>query len=330
MTEDQSIYQYIESSLVDGVLPDEFSLGDFSEVISTEGELSISMADGAMDGICIYHVQPQEVPEGIVDTIADALELACGEEEDRASASETLSGLLKEHRAIYLIDAIQQAALQVADKFGSKGLFFYAVESILSSTDRELVKLGLSILELSSDPGPDLKEVVRTLGMCDEFTLFCVWNARNWSEGNDEVFALARKAKGWGRIHAIEQLQPSSQEIKDWLLYEGIHNYVMPEYSALTCYYCADVAQRLEGTMGHEEFSAITDILIALLNDEGPMPGTWTSEDVELGLERYIKQAAQQAAQQALDDKDRECIGVIAACAERADWPALRAACEEL
>ncbi len=58
---------------------------------------------------------------------------------------------------------------------------------------------------------------------------------RRWADGNDAVWEAAQHVSGWGRIHAVAQLEPGSDAIRRWLLLEGWRNNVAPDYSALTC-----------------------------------------------------------------------------------------------
>ena len=50
---------------------------------------------------------------------------------------------------------------------------------------------------------------------------------RTWKDGNNEIWNLAKRVHGWGRIHAIEQLEPETNDIRRWLLTDGVRNEVM-------------------------------------------------------------------------------------------------------
>lgn len=76
------------------------------------------------------------------------------------------------------------------------------------------------------------------------------------------MWEAARHVSGWGRIHAVAQLEPSSDAIRRWLLLEGWHNDVMPEYSALTCVEKSGLAEVLHsGAQNHAEFTAAGALL---------------------------------------------------------------------
>ena len=66
---------------------------------------------------------------------------------------------------------------------------------------------------------------------------------------------------------------------------------VMPEYSALTVWEKARVAERLKGPLTQSEFDSITEILSALLS-EGPVPGISAVENAEEAIADYLAQAA--------------------------------------
>jgi len=318
MAADRAIYDHIVTSIVDGRLPEGFDLGDYAR-----DETEALFADGAMDGICIYHSAPPELPEDIVQTIVGALETTCAGGHDAAEA--TLSQLLAEHRAIDLVGQVQQAVAEVAPRVNAQALYGSAVLPILASTDKEMVKLGLAILEMFSEPDEMMKEVVRNLALSDEFTFFCARNAQEWSHPNQELLAMGRKVRGWGRIHAVAMIEPETDQIRDWLFREGVDNDVMPEYSGLTCYVKAGVAERLAGEMGADDFAAATAIVAASLGD-GPVAGIPALDDPVAEFGRYVAQAARQE----LGEDARACLEAIAGLARGNGWDDLVASCEAL
>ena len=131
---------------------------------------------------------------------------------------------------------------------------------------------------------------------------------RPWEDRNEEMFRLARHVFGWGRVHLVEALEPETEEIRRWLLREGVHNDIMPQYSALDCWRKADVPAALQGTLTREDFEGIRDIIDALL-DEGPVPGISAVEDAEQHLRAFLKQAETLAR----DDRDHEVVAAVRA-----------------
>ena len=75
----KSIYEYITDNVVDGHLPRDFNLGPFRK-----GDRAL-FADGAVDGIAIYHTTPPELPADLPARIAKGLEQACVDDYEGAN-----------------------------------------------------------------------------------------------------------------------------------------------------------------------------------------------------------------------------------------------------
>ncbi|MBR5995989.1 MAG: hypothetical protein IK026_05380 [Eubacteriaceae bacterium] len=266
----------------DGRLESSFSLPRIEE------ENEISFADGAIDGITLYHTgMPKIDAAGTKLMIKAVMHAADG---NTAEADSAFAELGKSFRAISILDELQNYILKHTDKLPATNIYQVALDLILSSADRESVKFGLCLLELFRSDLESVKEVVRRIGLSDEFTIFSVWNMLKWDDANMEIFDLIRKVHGWGRIHALERLEPETPEISEWILLNGIDNYVMPSYSALTVWRKAAVENRLYGKISREEFSAIGRIIGALL-DEGPVPGISEIENAEKSILAYLSLA---------------------------------------
>ena len=282
MDEKRSIYDCIQKAYIGGRLKEGFSLP------AADDRTEISFADGALDGITYYHMARRQLDEAGTELMARALRYA-GDGYVR-DADNAFAELGKDFRAISIIDDLQDYIRGHGGDFPPKTLYQSALALMMQSSDRESVKFGLSIMELFRFRDPGTKEVVRRLGMCDEFTIFSVWNMLKWNGGNRDIFSLIRTVRGWGRIHALEKLEPETKGIRDWILFNGVDNDVSPNYSALTAWEKADVPARLKGELTQEEFEAIGRIIRALL-DEGPVPGISGVEDAEEYLMRYLSVA---------------------------------------
>ena len=294
----KALFDIIRSSVVEGKLPEDFSLPGVDDG-------KIKWADGAMDGVAIYHMGRTE---------ADEKDLALMEEAVRASAAsdynkaiELFTELGKQKRALELIDEVQKFIIEHSDELPAGNVFKTSVDIIIKSDDRECVKYGLSMLELFNiSANKNLIYAVMTLGFSDEFTLFALFILLKLDNGNELVFELAKRVCGWGRVHAIERLEPINDEIKDWILKEGINNNVLPAYSALTCWKKAEVVERLKGDLTEDEFRGIREIIAELLN-EGPVLGCSVIE----GWDRYVEMFLEKAKSQKLCDRDYEVINCI-------------------
>jgi hypothetical protein len=279
-----SLFEYISSAVVDGELP-----GDFSLPSLEDDENEIKWADGALDGVTMYHMSVREISKDDRTLIADAVRAASKKDLDLADA---LFEMLGRHlQAITVIDDLQSYIKDNHKKLNAGNLFEYAMHLLFESSNRECVKFGLSLLELfRTDDKYDLKEAVRTIGLSDEFALFAIFVMLKWKDGNNDIWDLAKKVHGWGRIHAIEHIEPDTDEIRNWILMEGVHNDVMPAYSALTCWRKSNAEDILRNGPSREEFTAIGEILRGLL-DEGPVTGISEIEDSDESIFLYLDAA---------------------------------------
>ena len=71
---------------------------------------------------------------------------------------------------------------------------------------------------------------------------------------------------------------------------EGVDNGVMPPYTALEAWDKSDAASLLDGRLTQEEFTCISRIMAALL-DESPCRGISLVEDPESAIRRFLTQA---------------------------------------
>ena len=281
----KSLYEYIKAHCENGALPDHFSLPEEEQ----QGQLKF--ADGAMDGILMYHMAGSQLDEAEMAKMKEIVGLISEGNMEKADAA--LREFAKKNRALSVIDDFEDYIRKNSGDLSTENIYRFGVKEIRESDHKECVKFGLEIMELFTLKNENVKDVIRTLGLCDEFTLFVVFIMLGWENANEEIFNLAKKVKGWGRIHAIEKLKPETEEIKEWLLKEGIRNQVMPEYSALTCFEKSDAAKRLEGEISREEFQSIGTILSAMLV-EGPVPGISGVKNSQDVLLQYLAHAKEQ------------------------------------
>ena len=277
-----SLYEYIKLHVVNDKLPKDFTLPGKQ----VEGQLRF--ADGALDGMTMYHMAGTNLDEVERTKMQELIRLISDGESEQADL--VLDEFAKKHRALTVIDDFENAIRENRQNLNAGNIYRYAVRLITESEDRECVKYGLEMLELFSLKDEGVKDIIRTLGLSDEFTLFTVFIMLQWNNANEEIFRLAKKVHGWGRIHVIEKLKPETVEITDWLLKEGINNMILPDYSALTCYEKAEVPKMLEQEISVEEFQSIGRILKAMLV-EGPVPGISAVENREEILKRYLEHA---------------------------------------
>ncbi len=295
----RSVYEEILENIKDGALPEGFGLSGGE---AEEGE--IGWAPGAMDGVFIYHSAHEGPDEEQLGRIYEAVD--CAASGNYEKADEMFAEATADCSAISIVNELQRYVAYHAEDFDSDVLFGTACYLARESSNAECVKAGLEIMELYDISEPEVRDMIRNLGLFDEFTIYSVWSMRNWENGNDEIFRLAKKVRGWGRIHAIEFLEPVTEEIRRWLLTEGFENDVMNEYSALTCWQKSGAEEILFGDPTREEYESIASLLWNMI-DEGPVAGISGVEDPGKVLRRFI----QISEGRELTDSDRELINEI-------------------
>lgn len=278
----QSIYDYIESNVKSQMLPDTFSLKDYDDP-----EAKIRFADGAQDGIALYRMGFSPLPKNIGFRIGRAISAACAgqkEEADRAFIE-----LDEEYRILGIIDEIQAYVIDHLTSIQEDALFSYAVDCLCASVDIPLPKVGLSILELYGEPNDELKRLMRVLGLSDEYTLYVMWNMRHWEDASSELFELAKRVQGWGRVHIVKEIQPATEEMQRWLLFHGVEGYIPAAECALESYLKSGADDLMRSGMTYEEFEAVGRILWGII--DGPDRDLSQINDWQSVISRYLKDA---------------------------------------
>ena len=280
----ESIYEYISDHVNEK--------GELPKGISLPKEREIDEAvywDGEIDGMITFHEMPFDKD---ISTLKKVLSLASSR--DTAEASGLLEGYFQDskHRMLSLYNNFRSFVISEQQRLVPDALFEFAASTLVSSGNPECVKLALSLMELlDTDDNDAVREAVMTLGLSDELTLFSVFVAETWKDGNDAILALAKKTHGFGRIQAIEHLDATKGRVKDWLFREGVNNTISGSYSAYT------VAEKIDflKVLGNPAFEAVdyhfaAPIMEGLLNEESLLGISKLANRTEL-LEAYLKQA---------------------------------------
>nr|WP_314100075.1 hypothetical protein [uncultured Lachnoanaerobaculum sp.] len=232
-------------------------------------EKGLRYVDGAKDGICAYHMGAAEITKKDIEEINKVITFANTGDYDQADS--VLEKLCERIRVVNFIDELQDCILDRKDEIEDK-FYVYSLHLMTQSANIECVKVGMMIQELFTQ-SDEVKGMVRTLGLSDEFTLYSVFIMRNWENGNTEIMNIAKSVNGWGKVHAVHYIEPDTEEIRQWLLTDAVSNDVMPAYSGWDCYKKADVEAILKKDgLTYEELEGVLSIVDAML-DEGPVLG---------------------------------------------------------
>lgn len=226
MNQGRSVYTIIaEQADEKNMLPVDFRLPVQAK---TEGK---GVKDGELDGMVTFHRMPFRSD---LDGLKDIVQLSFI---DPQNAMHRLDSLFSDEtlRMLPMYEDFRNWLIESASMLDAESLFSFAAEVLVMSPETESVKLALILLELLDTGDNDaVRDAVRTLALSDEFTLFSVLVAETWQDGNDIILDMAMRTHGWGRIQAVEHLEPENGRIKRWLFTEGVENTISPSYSAST------------------------------------------------------------------------------------------------
>ena len=285
-TKDLSIYELIKNSIqTNGELPEDFKL-------PPKDPNGIPWADGAMDGVYIYHTVRKE--EDIEALKSIVFQISEGKFEEAQTNLDKLDFSMVSRRHSLLNWIVQEE-----EKINLNNLYEFATLQLTTSKNIELIKFCLSVLTIVNiETDKDTIEKVKILALSDEFTLYCLDILVycldvlvQLEDLNEEIFEIAKKVKGWGRIYSIEYLQATNNKIKEWILEEGCHNNILPAYTAYTCAEKINLIEILnQDKISNKKFNDISYLMNALL-DESAITGISTLEDRKLLIERYLEKA---------------------------------------
>ena len=278
-TKDLSIYELIKNSIQNnGELPEDFKL-------PPKDPNGVPWADGAMDGVYIYHTVGNE--EDIEPLKNIVFQISEGKFEEAQNNLENLDFFMISRR-----DPLLNWIIQEQKQININNLCEFTISQLSTSKNIEVIKFCLCVLEIINlETEKDTIEKVKILALSDEFTLYCLNILKNLENSNEEIFEIAKKVKGWGRIYSVKYLKVTNDEIKEWLLEEGYLNYINPAYTAYTCAKKINLIEILnEDKISNKKFNDISYLMNALLDEEA-ITGISNLEDRELLIERYLEKA---------------------------------------
>ena len=276
---DLSIYELIKNSIqANGELPEDFKL-------PPKDPNGVPWADGALDGVYIYHLVENE--EDIEPLKNIVFQISEGKFEEAQNNLENLDFFMISRR-----DPLLNWIIQEQKQINIDNLCEFAISQLSTSKNIEVIKFCLCVLEIIKlETEKDTIEKVKILALSDEFTLYCLNILKNLKNSNEEIFEIAKKVKGWGRIYSVKYLKVTNDEIKEWILEEGCHNYIIPAYTAYTCAKKINLVEILnEDKISNKKFNDISYLMNALLDEEA-ITGISNLEDRELLIERYLEKA---------------------------------------
>lgn len=141
-----------------------------------------------------------------------------------------------------------------------------------NAAHREVVKFAAVILGCTNCEA--YKERLQTIAFHEEFTGVALFALNNGTRNaNDFIWHLAQRLSGWGKIEAVNFLEPESEEIREWFLTEGTKNDILNSYSSTVCAEKGRLDVVLhEPEISSQLFTGASVIIEGLLSEEGHQP----------------------------------------------------------
>lgn len=93
---------------------------------------------------------------------------------------------------------------------------------LINSSNSEEVKFSLLISSLCSFDGLD--EILDVFSIHNDFLFYVIMALEQMGGQNHKIFKIAQKSKWYGRIFSLMNLRPVTDEIKKWIIEEGMDN----------------------------------------------------------------------------------------------------------
>lgn len=150
----------------------------------------------------------------------------------------------------------------------SKKLNLIIKNMILNGTSAEEIKLGLVSLAIL-----DIKErenILNVFSIHNDYIFYVIKVYEYMENGNELIFELAKKSKGYGKLFSVMALQPINFEIKSWMIKYGAENNVALSELLLYSMISLDLLDYLENNKFDEiETEVVAKSFCMLLSDYG-------------------------------------------------------------
>ncbi len=258
----QSIYEKIKANLVNGELDKNFSIYDL------EYTDDAYTRDGARDAVTFLHERRARISRDRLNSYKKIFaEIRKG---NIYQVWDDLARDLQLDGTVKLLDYLIREIKQTKESYFYFDLLDRAIRALTESDNVELVKFSLVVVEKeASNLEQSEKDIIRTLALSDELTLFTSMIISKWPDANEELFEVAKKVHGWGRVLLIPRLKLSSIVVTKWLLEDGYKNTAKVQYQSspiLNYSKLVDYVQNAE--LSDEEFDAFTYIMLTSVTPE--------------------------------------------------------------
>ncbi len=130
---------------------------------------------------------------------------------------------------------------------------------------REVVKFALLVLGMTNCE--NVKERLKSIALHEEFTGVALFALTNGCRNiNDDVWGIAQHTSDWGKLAAMNFLEPEREEIRLWFLTHGVEGVVGGNHAPLLCAEKGQLDIELhEDTITGTTFDGVSKLILALV-----------------------------------------------------------------
>lgn len=290
MENKESIFNYIEKNIQrNGTLSEKFDLSRYRHLEAND----LRFADGMVD-----YCFEAEKDDNIIKLLTDTMQKLEDTENNLVknlividnyyanNPKKTILGSIDE-----LLKHIIEDAKTEIDNFSSTLIYKWSLYMMLLGKEIETVKIGIAIIGLFPLEDKDkIIEILEKLSLCEEFTKYTNVALSNVSNANDIRFRLAKKVSGYGKITLVEDLEPETDEIIEWLLCNGCTNNADNGWLATNIAKKINIPQMIhDRILSEDELEGLYNIVEAMI-EEGPQRGISVYEQKDELFNEIAKQ----------------------------------------
>lgn len=172
------------------------------------------------------------------------------------------------------------------DLIDKKKLYKAAIKFATESGNSEEIKVGIIMLAFFQNK--EALSILQVLGTHSEYTLYVITALKRFDYYNSIIFKLAQKTYGYGKIHCLNNLEPVTNEIKNWIIEEGCNNTVLKSLSAAMCIYKVNMSSYLKiNAIRSKQLSAISRLFCYILSTD--QKNVYKMEDSLETVKLYLK-----------------------------------------
>ena len=281
MENKESIFNYIDKNIQrNGKLSDKFDLSRYKHLQPND----IRFEDGMVD----YCIKAEEDDDAI-KMLIEIMQNLDDNEENLTMSLIAVDNYYEENPKKTILASIDNLLKLIIDdakreihQFSALLIHKWALYMMLFGKEIETVKIGIALMGLFPlEEGSKIIELLEKLSLCEEFTKYTSIALNNAPNSNEIKFRLAKKLSSYGKIILVDDLEPNTEEIKEWLLCNGCENEASNGWIAINIAKKIDIPQMIHNrNLSKDEIGGLYNIVEALI-EEGPQAGISVYEQKE-------------------------------------------------